>query len=325
MKRNIYLLSLIVLLFSCKKDEEMAPVNDLNNRINYVIADNKFNFSCLQMALTVTNMSDKLAGEGPFTVLAPDDNAFQAAGYGNAGAVALESGAVLNNMVKYHVLNGRWELNKLPFRFNQEIATSLGTRLFVTRWVKNTDTVLVINGAKVTASNLKASNGLIQVLSAVLQPLAQSKISDAIAGDSSLTFFNVALQQAGMKELLRGEGPYTIFAPSNNAFRQEGFPSIDSIAQTDASILQSMLKFHILANRRFIYDYVLSTDETDVSRQTMLNNSTTTVKLLKGGVSYTGITIEGSGNAQPASMQKSNILADNGVLHIIDKVLKENF
>jgi uncharacterized surface protein with fasciclin (FAS1) repeats len=325
MKRNIFL-ALLLLAGACKKDDNTAPANnDQNNRLLYVIEDNLFNFSYFNTALTVTNMNTTLLGEGPYTVLVPDNSAFNNAGYNSETSVATASGITLNNMVRYHVLDGRWELNKLPFRFNQSIITKSGAQLFVTHWVKNQDTVLTINGTRVTAQNMPASNGLIQVINTVMPPLLQNMLGEAVAADPSLTYLNVALQQAGMKDLLAGEGPYTIFAPNNNAFIAAGFPTLDSISRTDPAVLKAMLQFHIVANRRFVYDYVLSTDNTNVSQQTMLNNSTTTVKLISSGVDYSGITIQGAGNTQPCNLVKSNVLTNNGVLHVIDKVLKENF
>ncbi len=325
MKKHILSATLLLSLFACKKDKEDAVPGTDSNNLLYVIEDNKFNFSYFNTALTVTNFGSTLTAQGPLTVLIPDNNAFQRAGYNSIDMVSQESGLVLRNMVQYHTLNGRWQLDKLPFRFNQQITTVAGTQLFVTHWVKGKDTIITINGTRVTAQNMPASNGLIQVINAVMQPLTQDKISDAVAADPSLTFFNAALQQADMKTLLRGDGPFTIFAPNNDAFKNAGFPSTDSIRNTDPAVLKSILQFHILNNRRFVYDYVLSTGANNTSSQTMLNNSTTKVNLLYNGVDYTGITIQGAGNSSPCQLLKSNVLANNGVLHVIDKLLMENF
>ncbi|RBL91381.1 fasciclin domain-containing protein [Chitinophaga flava] len=322
MKRNLLLASLL-LFFSCKKDDNQPAATNRNNSLAYVITDNKFNFSFFNTALTVTNFGNTFFEKGPYTVLIPDNNAFQQSGYSTEKDVAVEKGSVLNNMVKYHTLNGIWQLDKLPFRFNQPITTVSGAQLFVTHWVRNQDTIITINGTRVTALNMPASNGLIQVINTVLNPLVQDKLSDAVAAEPTLTYFNVALQQAGMKDLLRGVGPYTIFAPNNSAFIAAGFPTTDSVANTDPAVLKALLQFHILANRRFVYDYALSTDASGQSQQTMLNNSNTTVNLINNGDN--GITIQGSGNTQPCQLVKSNVLTNNGVLHIIDNVLMENF
>ncbi|MBN9297321.1 MAG: fasciclin domain-containing protein [Filimonas sp.] len=325
MKKMFYAGLFVLLLASCKKDEE-APVlsNNLSNRLNYIIDDNKFNFSFFNAALKRTAYGKLLMQDGPYTVLLPDNNAFMKAGYGTADRVLTESATVLNQMVPYHILSGTWELNKLPFAFNQELTAITGKKLYVTRWVKNSDTILTINGTKILTYNLPATNGLIQVLDQVLQPMVYETLSDALSSDTSLTFLNVALQTANMKSLLSGSKAYTIFAPNNKAFRALGFASTDSIRQTPVSKLTELLTYNILDGRRFIYDYVLTTGATDKAQQAMLNGNNITVTLLKSGVNYTGISVTGIGNTTASGIVKSNVMAGNGVIHITDQALKEN-
>ncbi|WP_143307186.1 fasciclin domain-containing protein [Chitinophaga vietnamensis] len=323
MKKNICLAVMLLCCFACKKDDNKTAAPDQNNLL-YVIQDNRFNFSFFNTALVTTNFGQQLTGKGPYTLLIPDNNAFQASGYNTENDVAREQSAVLNNMVKYHTLQGLWQLDQLPFRFNQQITTLAGSQLFVTHWIKGPDTIITINGTPVTARNLPASNGLIQVINAVLQPLVQDKLSDAVAAEPTLTYFNAALQRAGMKDQLNSAGPFTVFAPANSAFVAAGYPTTDSIVHTDPAVLRAMLQYHMLNSRRFVYDYVLSTDASNTAQQSMLNNSSTTVNLVPAGNGYT-ITIQGTGNNQAAQLLKPNVLTNNGVLHIIDKVLTENF
>ncbi|SJZ62444.1 Uncaracterized surface protein containing fasciclin (FAS1) repeats [Chitinophaga eiseniae] len=324
MKRIFYTGLTLLLMTACSKDEKTTPDQQLSNRITYVIADNLFNFSSFNTVIERTGYGPKLAGEGPLTVLVPDNNAFIKAGYANASIVLQERASVLNNIMTYHVLSGTWELNKLPFAFNQELTTAAGAKMYATRWVKGQDTVLTINGTPVVSYNLPASNGLIQVMSEVLQPLVNQTLSDAIAADTTLTFLNVALQQAGMKDMMSSKNSYTFFAPSNSAFRSKGFPSADSVGRTDPAVLKRMLDYTFFTGRRFIYDYVLTTDATDRSQQAMYNGNNITIQLLKEGVKYTGVNIQGSGNTGPVTILKSNVLTGNGVLHIINSVLSEN-
>jgi uncharacterized surface protein with fasciclin (FAS1) repeats len=324
MKRSIYVLVLLLILASCEKNNDTSPENENLNRISYVIADNMFNFSSFNAAMQRTGYITRLAGDGPYTVLVPDNKAFAKSGYSNSDAVIRESGAVLNNIVSYHVLSGTWELNKLPYTFNQELVTDKGAKMYVTHWVKNTDTVLTINGTRVLTYNLPADNGLIQVIDAVLQPLVHNTLSNAVAADTSLTFLNVALQQADMKSMLSGDKVYTVMAPTNDAFRKKGFLSADSVGKTNPAALREMLYYTMFEGRRFIYDYVLTTDATDRSQQTMLNGNNINVKLTKTGAQYTGITLQGPGNTAPVNVIKGNVLTGNGVMHTIDQVLREN-
>jgi uncharacterized surface protein with fasciclin (FAS1) repeats len=324
MKKAIYTGILLLTLAACNKNDNVTPDNSENNRISYVIADNLFNFSSFSTALERTGYVRKLATPGPFTVLVPDNNAFQKAGYSNSTSILSESATVLNNIVSYHILSGTWELNKLPFTFNQELITAAGAKMYVTHWVKDKDTVLTINGTRILTYNMPASNGLIQVMNEVLQPLVQSSLSNAIAADTALTFLNVALQQADMKTMLAGDKAYTVMAPVNDAFRKMGFPSADSVNVTDPAALRKLLYYVLFPGRKFIYDYVLTTDVTNQSQQAMLNGSNITIRLIKSGVKYTGVTLQGSGNLSQINVLKSNVLTGNGVLHTVDGVLREN-
>lgn len=326
MKKFTYTGLLILLLSACTKDEDNIAGSDEINRLTYIIDDNRFNFSSFNTALGRTSYRNMLAQPGPYTVMVPDNNAFAKAGYTTNQQVLTQSAALLNNLVSYHIVNGTWELSKLPYQFNQEISAITGAKMFVTHWVKGEDTVLTINGSPVLAYNLPASNGIIQVLDKVLQPLVYQTLSDAIASDTSLTFLNVALQQAGMKSLIAGSATYTFFAPSNSAFRKAGFPSVDSINKTDAKTLRDLLEYHLFAGRKFIYDYILTTGSSDQTEQAMKNGNNVGISLVKDetAVKYIGITIKGAGNRIPAEVTRENLMAGNGVLHIIDQVLKEN-
>lgn len=325
MKKTLYSGLMVLLLAACKKDNDNAAAdNAVSNRLNYIIDDNKFNFSFFNNALQRTAYRQLLSNEGPYTVLLPDNNAFIKNGYSTADQVLTESAVVLNNLVPYHIVSGTWELNKLPFRFNQEISAITGKKVYVTRWVKNGDTVLAINGTKILTYNLKASNGLIQVIDQVLQPMVHDKLSDALAADTTLTFLNVALQRAGMKTMLASDKTYTVFAPNNNAFRALGFASTDSIVKTDPAKLTELLNYNMFEGRRFIYDYILTTGSSDKTEQAMLNGDNISVTLQKTGVLYTGITVKGIGNTSVSNIVKANLMAGNGVVHITDQVLKEN-
>ena len=326
MKHLLYTSLLLLCLQGCSKDDQLSAGDtaDRSNRLNFIIEDNKFNFSFFNTGLGRTPYRAKMADPGPFTILLPDNNAFVKAGYGTEQAVLTENLPVLNNMIAYHITNGTWELSKLPFQFNQEIESVTGAKMYITRWVKNGDTVLTINGARVLSYNLKASNGLIQVIDAVLQPLVHQQLADAVAADATLTYFNVALQRAGMKALLAGSQAYTVFAPDNAAFVAAGYATIDAINAADPAVLKKLLEYHLFSGRKFVYDYILTTGATDKTEQATLNGGNLSVSLLKSGINYTGITVKGIGNSTAATVTKANVLAGNGVMHIVSQVLKEN-
>ncbi|WP_235964437.1 fasciclin domain-containing protein [Pedobacter gandavensis] len=317
------LMLMVVLATSCKKDKAALKDYD-NNKINLVIADN-FNLSAFSAALKRSGLDQTLQqGAGPYTTLAPSDAAFSDAGYAGAVGVMTANPTTISRIANYHTLDGRYELNKLPFLFNQELR-SRGGKLYATHWIKGQDTILTLNGSRVISQNIPASNGLIQVLNRVLTPYLHDLLGDAIAAESSVTLFTQALRTSGVLQTINDAGPYTIFAPDNTAMQTMGYNSIEQINNTDPEILKRLVNYHIVKDRRFIYDYILSTGPSNTSRQAMMDGNSVTMTLVpdyNAEGSFTGITLRGIGNTNELNLVKQDILAGNGVLHIIDGVLR---
>lgn len=321
--KYILLCLLAFSLYSCKKDKEQTKEGD-TNKISAVVADN-FNLSIFNTGLIRSGLKAKMLETGPFTAIAPSDAAFASAGLGTAAAVLGAEPARISAIMNYHILNGSYELNKLPFLFNQEIRSGNGGKLFVTHWIKGGDTILTINGSKVIAQNIKASNGLVQVVEQMLEPYTHELITDAIASDRDISLFYQALQRSGLIETLKGKGPYTIFAPDNAAMIAFGLTSLEAINQMDPAVLATVLRYHILTDRRFVYDYILSTGKSEKSEQTMLDGNSVQIQLIRNSDTpgnYSGIRLKGTGNTSPVMLTKRDVLTGNGVLHTIGSVLK---
>lgn len=307
---------------SCsKKDNNELSID--NSSITQVVADN-FNLSVFTAALRYSGMDKTLKAPGNFTALAPSDAAFSTAGYPGTNLIYGAEAVLIARITNYHTLDGKYELNKLPYLFNQELR-SRGGRMFATHWIKGTDTVLTINGARVLAQNLPASNGLIQVLNRVLTPYVHEQVGNAVAAEQDITLFAQALISSGLLTSINNSGPYTIFAPNNEAMLVFGYSTIQQVSETDPAILRRLINYHIARDRRFIYDYILSTGPSNASRQVMLDGNTVGIDLAEDPIEpgkFSTITLTGTGNTNAINLVKQNILAGNGVLHIIDGVLK---
>jgi len=321
--KKLYAICALGILFaSCSKDESVHSFD--NNKINLVIADN-FNLSAFSASLRRASLDQELQnGQGPYTTLAPSDVAFANAGYSGAVSVLSADAGVISRIARYHTLDGKYELNKLPFLFNQELR-SRGGRMYATHWIKGTDTVLTLNGARVLAKNIPASNGLIQVIDKVLTPYLHDLITDAISADASITLFAEALRTSGIMQTLSDKGTYTIFAPNNSAMQALGYHSVEQISATNPAVLKTLVNYHIVNDRRFIYDYILSTGGSNTTRQATAEGNSITIKLtsnpnVPGG--FSGITLRGIGNTADVNIVKQDALAGNGILHIIDSGLR---
>lgn len=310
-----------VLMASCKKEIAGAGTSDPNG-INNVISDN-FNLSVFSAVLTYSRMDRTLKEKGPFTVLSPADAAFANSPFPTTVSIAGGDLAAISRVARYHVLDGKYELSKLPFQFNQELR-SRGGKLYVTRWIKGLDTVLTINGARVLAKNVPASNGFVQVINRVLTPYIHDKLGNALAAEQSTTLFYQAMLSSGLLETINGTGPYTIFAPDNAAMQALGYATVAQISETDPEVLRRLVSYHVIRDRRFIYDYILGTEEAMATKQNMLDGNPVIINLISddsqpGG--FSGITLKGAGNDWDFNILKQDVLTGNGVLHIIDGVL----
>ncbi|WP_316751981.1 fasciclin domain-containing protein [Pedobacter gandavensis] len=324
-KKNalLSLMLLTILGTSCSKDDQEKNEYD-NNKINLVIADN-FNLSAFSAALKRSGLDKSLQeGSGPYTALVPSDAAFSAAGYSGAVGVMTANPTIISRIANYHTLDGKYELNKLPFLFNQELR-SRGGKLYATHWIKGQDTILTLNGSRVISQNIPASNGLIQVVNRVLTPYLHDLLGDAIAAEANTTLFTQALRSSGLLATINEAGPFTIFAPDNTAMQAMGYHSIEQISHTDQALLKRFVNYHILKDRRFIYDYILSSGPSNASLQTMLDGNSVTMTLVPDESvvgSFKGITLKGIGNTSQVKLLKQDILSGNGVLHIIDGALR---
>jgi uncharacterized surface protein with fasciclin (FAS1) repeats len=321
-KAALYGLTILMAVTAgCSKDDDRGTVD--NNRIPQVLTDN-FNLSVMNTAVSRSNLRNELLLSGPYTVFAPSDEAFAKAGYAGPAAMLGASQPLVARIAAYHTLQGTYDLNKIPFLFNQEIR-SYGGKLYVTRWIKNNDTVLTINGSRLLSVGIKASNGYVQVIDRMLEPYTHETLADAIASEAALTLFHQAVQRAGLSEMLSSTGPYTVYAPDNSAMTAMGYTTVQAINEADPAVLNAILRYHIAADRRFVNDYILSTGASGSTTQGMIDNNSVKVTLIPNAQqpgAYTGITLKGPGNGAQVTLLRQDVITGNGVLHITDQVLR---
>ncbi|PTS97141.1 fasciclin [Pedobacter sp. HMWF019] len=318
----LLLFSSTMSLLSCKK--EVKEPESINGTISAVIADN-FNLSIFSTGLRQSGLNTLMLEKGPFTVIAPSDAAFGLAGFPSTVSILSAPPARITSIMNYHVLRGTYELNKLPFLFNQEIRSSNGGKLFATRWIKGQDTILTLNGSRVISQNIKATNGLIQVTNRVLEPYVHELVSESIASDRNLSLFYQALKRSGLLSTLDGKASFTVFAPVNAAMESYGLATVEDINKMEVNTLSTIVKYHILTNRRFIYDYVLTSGTSLSSEQAMMDGNSLKVTLVPDPQvpgDFKGITLLGTGNTSSVNLIRQDVLSGNGVMHSIDQVLK---
>ena len=195
-------------------------------------------FTTLVQALTDADLVEALSGDGPFTVFAPVDDAFAAVPPKFLEPMYSEH---LKNILLYHVVGGAQVLST-DLMLDMTAETLNGESITVT----SLDPVQ-INGVDVIIPDISADNGVIHVVDEVLLPAAATKsiVDLAVEEVPELSTLVELLTAANLVELLSGEGPFTVFAPTNDAFAK--LPADTVAALTDpANVgdLTNILAFH---------------------------------------------------------------------------------
>ena len=290
--------SFLIISFSACKDK----ADPVDNTITGIVVANA-DFSTLKAAVVKADLATTLSSAGPFTVFAPNNSAFAASGITSAVLSSL-SAAQVKDILLYHTIPSKILASQVPAGPNAAVVAANGKTLFVT---KNANGVFV-NGIKVITADIAASNGVIHAIERVLMP-ASGTVVDVALGDTTFSYLVAAVTKANLGATLSGTGPFTVFAPTNNAFRAAGFPTIASIQAADPTTLASILTYHVIGAR------VFSSDLTNGAMPTTVNGGKVTIGLTNGA------TVKGNGNATASNIIATNILATNGVVHVIDRVL----
>ena len=261
------------------------------------------NFSILKTAVVRAGLADAVA-TGTLTVFAPDNAAFAASGIDEAAVNSLPI-QDLTNILLYHVVGAKVPSSAVPA--SDTVNTLLTTNLYAS---KNANGVFM-NGIAVKAADVQAANGVIHVVSKVLIPPTKT-IAELVAADPELSLLLAAVVRAGLAGAVSGEGKYTAFAPTNAAFVAAGFSNETIINAAPQALVASVAKSHILATNVFASD--LTAGATVPTLQTGTS--------LVVGLTPPSVKIVGSTN--PVSniiLTGVNIIATNGVIHKIDRVL----
>lgn len=307
-KTQIFLLLGLTLFMGACKEDTPAP----NTVTDIVVANN--DFTILRAAVTRAGLADALKG-GTLTVFAPNDAAFTASGL-DLNTVNTLDVNTLKTVLQYHVLGVKTLSSAIPTANNTEVTTLAGVKAFVT---KNASGVSV-NGAKVISADISADNGVIHVIDRVILPPAGNLLQVAQA-NANFTFLVAALTKviqanpavgATITSVLTGNSPYTVFAPTNTAFQATSFNSIAAInAASGATLttLTNVLLAHVVPGLVF---------STNLASGNVVTAGTAPITITVGS----GVLVRGAGNGtNNANVTSANILATNGVIHVLDRVL----
>jgi len=265
--------------------------------------------------VTKAGLAETLAGEGPFTVVAPDNHAFSKL---PADLVDTLMGDVelLKKVLLFHVVPGMAVMRKditnnmiVPF---PDVDSVHIVNVYLQS--KYYDGFMTINGKIVKKNDIVADNGVIHMLSDVIYPFPSTTIAGLVSADERFSTLLAAVVAAGLADTLAGEGPFTVFAPTNDAFAKIPKEALDALL-ADTEALKRVLLRHVLPGALFAKGITWSEHATAGGN----DEDMVATQVFKGGVTKVVTNVDGT--RKGARVVEADIIATNGVIHAIDTVI----
>ena len=293
------------------------------------------NFNTLVAAVQAAGLVDTLKGEGPFTVFAPTDEAFAKLPPETLAAALADPQGLLTQVLLYHVVPGK--VMAADLSDGMEATTAQGEAVKFTLG----DASAMVNNANIIATDIETSNGVIHVIDTVIlppsitgaaaaeeamteEPVVEEMVTEEPAAEASSAeatmemadivdtavaagSFNTlvaAVQAAGLVDALKGEGPFTVFAPTDEAFAKLPAGAVDALLADPSGDLTQILLYHVVPGK------VMAADLSDGLEAATLQGDKVTFKLSDGGAMV-----------NDANIVATDIETSNGVIHVIDSVI----
>ncbi len=294
---------------SCNNDDDDDTI-PARNIVEF--AQNDPQFSLLVEAVVKADLVDALS-DGPLTLFAPRNDAFQAF-LNAAGTNTVENTPkeVLVTVLTNHVLGGEFRAADLQTAYYETLSRIPDGDAFTSMYINTVNGVTINGTIGVVQPDVDVTNGVIHVVDQVIAPPTVVTFATA---DPSFSLLVEALTAPGLSvnavDVLSGNGPFTVFAPTNAAFQDllNSNPDWDSVTDIPTATLEKVLLYHVSTAGN-----VRSTDLSNGQAVPTLANETFTIDL---------------SGAQPrimAGLNEANIIftdvqAQNGVIHVLDTVI----
>jgi uncharacterized surface protein with fasciclin (FAS1) repeats len=285
------------------------------------LAESVPDLSTLVKAVSAGGLVPTLEGPGPFTVFAPTNEAFGELPPGTLEKLLdPKNKPLLVKILTYHVVAGKATASSLSN--GESIKTVEGANVTV-RIVGGH--VFIEGGSKMDISqvikaDVMASNGVVHVINKVLIPAtmleelmmpAAGNIIEIASATPSLSTLVVAVKAAGLVQTLEGPGPFTVLAPTNTAFAAIPPAELKKLLEPENKpLLVKVLTYHVIGGA------VKAADLKDGEMVKTVEGDDVTVHIKSGHVYFQGYSTK-----DLAEVTTADVIASNGVVHIIDAVL----
>jgi transforming growth factor-beta-induced protein len=253
-------------------------------------------FKTLVAAVQAAGLQETLEGDGPFTVFAPNDAAFAKLGKGTIEGL-LKDKTALRRILTYHVVPGKVPASKVVN--SRWLETAEGQSLMV----KTDDTGVRIDGARILATDIPASNGIIHVIDTVVLP--RKDIVQTAAEARAFGTLLAAAKAADLAGTLSGKGPFTVFAPTDEAFGKLPAGTVEGLLK-DKPKLRGILLYHVVPGRVLADQIAMGTSKVGTAQGSK-------VKITRGK--------DGNVYVNGAKVIRTDMIAGNGVIHVLDAVI----
>lgn len=308
----ILLISLTTLQSCNNNDDE--NVEDVSTIVN--LAVDSADLTSLVAALDRANLVSALNGEGPFTVLAPTNDAFAAfLSANNFNSLEDVPVDILTKVLLNHVISGSLISTDLSTGYANTLATSAASQTPLSIYVDTSNGVRFNGVSSVSAADILAVNGVIHKVDAVIglpnivtfataDPNFSTLVSALTRSDLTTDFVGVLSTDSAT-----APAPFTVFAPINDAFnRLLTELNLASLSEIDEPTLDVVLKYHVVGGAN-----VLDSNLTDNLTVSTLSGDITAD--ISGGARLT----DSSGRV--SDIIATNVQANNGVIHAINNVI----
>ncbi len=309
MKKLIWGLFVLVLLSNCRQDQPQPK------SISDILLENE-ELGMLRSAISYAGLQDAFK-TSTVTLFAPTDEGFKAAGFADVSAITALSPEQVRLLLQNHIITKKVTTQDMQEGVLYPTSMMSGARLFLSYL----NGVPYLNEAKTTKVDLAATNGVVHIINKAI-PVPNRSLAQILKNTPDYSLFRAAATRAVVADprlavftdtTIReaAEKAYTIFLPTNQAMTTGKFSQTE-IAATSPVVLARLVSYHIALSRYFSAFIGNSNVQMfDASYITSLKSTPT------------GITIANPNTPAitPSKLTKTDIIATNGLIHQIDKVL----
>lgn len=298
----IFCISIVLVFTACKKDKVAEPLPSLTEFIN-----KNADVSIFNAAIEKAGLQTFKNGGGPFTWFMPTNTALQSIGITEDSVGRMTQG-IASYFVTYHIVNARFSTQDMIALYSFPRTTLQSTAIYT----GGDAGVFYVNGIKITSADNEVAGGLVHKIDKFMVPTQLvGNLQNMLTRTGQHTLFIAALTKAGKWTQLSGTTAFTVIAPTDAAMTSAGLTSTAITAATVGRV-DSIVRYHYFnSSRLFTNDF--ANKETP---QTALGAGRTLIS------SGNGTLLKGKTNTAPVNITTANLLGTNGVLQIVDGILK---